>query len=100
MEIKEKEQQSDVDESIEKPSIRTGSSSTIPPPLEMQPQNGNRSDKAEEELQSLEIGDHFLPRRRRTVDAAKEVIGVHDHMHDGIGEKSDDLKRLHKCSHK
>jgi hypothetical protein len=95
MEIEEKEQQSDVEETIEKPSIRTGSSSTIPPPLEMQPQSGNRSDKAEEELHSLEIGDHFLP-RRRTVDAAKEVIGVHDHMHDSIGEKSDDLKRLHK----
>ncbi|CAK9228102.1 unnamed protein product [Sphagnum troendelagicum] len=26
----------------------------------------------------------------------QKVIGVHDHMHDGIGEKSDDLKRLHK----
>ncbi len=94
MEIEEKEQQSDVEESIEKPSIRTGSSSTIPSPLEMQPQSSNRSDKAEE-LHILEIGDHFLP-RRRMVDAAKEVIGVHDHMHDGIGEKSDDLKRLHK----
>jgi hypothetical protein len=31
MEIEEKEQQSDVEETIEKPSIHTGSSSTIPP---------------------------------------------------------------------
>jgi hypothetical protein len=95
MEIKEKEYQSDVEEIIEKSSIHIGSSSTILPPLEMQPQNGNKNDKTEEELYSLEIGDHFLP-SRRMVDATKEVLGVHDHMHDGIGEKSDDQDQLHK----
>lgn len=89
MEIEEKEQQSNVEESIEEPSIHAGTSVT----LEMQPESCHRGDEAEDELHNLEIGDYFLP-GRRTVDAAEKVVSVHDHMHRGVGEKSDDLKRL------
>jgi hypothetical protein len=90
-EIEEKEQQSNVEGSIEEPSIHPGTSVT----LEMQPQSSHRGDEAEDELHNLEIGDQFLP-ERRTVDAAEKVVSVHDHMDRGVGEKSDDLKRLHE----
>jgi len=59
----------------------------------VQPQSSHPADKTKHELDNLQIGDHFLP-RRGTIDAAEEIVSIHDDVHRRVRQKRDDLQAL------
>lgn len=92
MKINKKRQKRSVENGIEAPTPNSGATR----PVKMQVQHPTRNRKAEHELHDLAVRDDPLP-PGSDPDSAQEVVGVHDHVHRGVGHERHREQRLSRA---